>query len=183
MRPKQVDQTLAMRRRSFLKSGLAAGGLSSFGLSLTDLLAGREATAAQAAGTSGQAKSCILLYMTGGPAQQETFDMKPKANQGYRGDFNPIETSVPGIEVCEHLPMMARQAHRYSVIRSTYHNSNTHGIGVHYNMTGLKNAPRTRGEPQMDRVDPPCVGGVVRQLRGDRNGLPASVHLPVRIGD
>ena len=183
MRPKQVDQTLAMRRRSFLKSGLTAGGLSGFGMSLTDLLAGREAIAAQAAGTSGQAKSCILLYMTGGPAQQETFDMKPKANQGYRGDFNPIETSVPGIEVCEHLPMMARQAHRYSVIRSTYHNSNTHGIGVHYNMTGLKNAPRTRGEPQMDRVDPPCVGGVVRQLRGDRNGLPASVHLPVRIGD
>ena len=99
--------------------------------------------------------------------------MKPKANQGYRGDFNPIETSVPGMEVCEHLPMMAGVAEHFSVIRSTFHNSNTHGIGVHYNMTGLKNSPRSRGDPQMDRVDPPCVGGVIRQLRGDRNGLPA----------
>ena len=79
--------------------------------------------------------------------------------------------------------MMAGVAEHYSVIRSTFHNSNTHGIGVHYNMTGLKNSPRSRGEPQMDRVDPPCIGGVIRQLRGDRNGLPASVHLPVRIGD
>ena len=183
MRPRRVDESLSMRRSSFLKSGLAAGGLTGFGLSLPELISSRASAQAADSGTSGRAKSCILLYMTGGPAQQETFDMKPKANQGYRGDFNPIETSVPGMEVCEHLPMMAGVAEHFSVIRSTFHNSNTHGIGVHYNMTGLKNAPRSRGEPQMDRVDPPCVGGVIRQLRGDRNGMPASVHLPVRIGD
>ena len=183
MRPKRVDESLSMRRRSFLKSGLSAGGLTGFGLSLPELFSSRARAQAADSGTSGRAKSCILLYMTGGPAQQETFDMKPKANQGYRGDFNPIETTVGGMQVCEHLPMMAGVAEHFSVIRSTFHNSNTHGIGVHYNMTGLKNAPRSRGEPQMDRVDPPCVGGVIRQLRGDRNGLPASVHLPVRIGD
>lgn len=165
-------------RRSFLKAGV----LSTFGLTLPDLLESRQRAGAN--GTAGgQAKSCILLYMTGGPAQQETFDVKPNANDGYRGEFAPISTTVPGFEVCEHLPLLAQNAPRYSVIRSTFHNSGTHGVGVHYNLTGLKHAKRERGEPQMDRRDPPCVGGVIRQLRGDRNGLPAAVHLPVRIGD
>lgn len=161
---------------------LRAGSLAGLGLSLPALLSSRQPARA-ATGSGGRAKSCILLYMTGGPAQQETFDMKPEANVGYRGDFVPIDSTVPGFQVCEHLPLLARQAHQFSVIRSTYHNSNTHGVGVHYNLTGLKHAPRARGEPQMDRRDPPCIGGVVRQLRGDRNGLPAAVHLPVRIGD
>ncbi len=168
----------SLRRRTLLK----AGALSTFGLALPDLLQCRQETRAEAAG-GGKAKSCILLYMTGGPAQQETFDLKPTANDGYRGEFSPIPTSVPGFEVCEHLPMLAKTAERFSVIRSTFHNSGTHGVGVHYNLTGLPHAKRQRGEPQMDRRDPPCVGGVIRQLRGDRNGLPAAVHLPVRIGD
>jgi hypothetical protein len=78
---------------------------------------------------------------------------------------------------------LAKLAHRYAILRSVYHKSGTHGVGVHYNLTGLPPAPRTQGEPQVSRLDPPCIGGVVRYLRGDRNGLPASVHLPVRIGD
>jgi len=166
-----------IRRRTLLQ----VGGLSALGLKLPQLLAARDDRAMT--GSSGSARACILLYMTGGPAQQETFDMKPNANVGYRGDFNPIATSVPGVEICEHLPMLARNAHHFAIIRSTYHNSDTHGVGVHYNLTGLKHAPRASGEPQMDRRDPPCIGGAIRQLRGDKNGLPASVHLPVRIGD
>ena len=78
---------------------------------------------------------------------------------------------------------MAQQAHRYAIVRSTYHGSNTHGVGVHYNLSGLKHAPRPQGEPQNSRIDPPSISGVMRQLRGDRNGLPGAVHLPVRIGD
>ncbi|MBL8828466.1 MAG: DUF1501 domain-containing protein, partial [Planctomycetaceae bacterium] len=77
----------------------------------------------------------------------------------------------------------AQQAERYAIIRSTYHGSNTHGVGVHYNLSGLKHAPRAQGEPQNSRIDPPSISGVMRQLRGDRNGLPGAVHLPVRIGD
>ena len=124
-----------------------------------------------------------MLFATGGPAQQETFDPKPDANDGYRGEFQPISTSVPGTQICELLPLMAQQAHRYAIVRSTYHGSNTHGVGVHYNLSGLKHAPRSQGEPQNGRLDPPSISGVMRQLRGDRNGLPGSVHLPVRIGD
>jgi hypothetical protein len=131
----------------------------------------------------GKAKALILLYMTGGPAQQETFDPKPNAPEGTRGEFKPTPTNVPGVQICEHLPLLAKQAHRYAIIRSTWHGSDTHGVGVHYNLTGLKHAPRSSGEPQVDRRDPPCIGAVVRHLRGDRNGLPGAVQLPRQVGD
>jgi hypothetical protein len=169
------SRALAHSRRTFLR----AGSLGALGLQLPQLLAARE----NAIKPTPRAKSCILLFATGGPAQQETFDPKPDANDGYRGEFRPIATSVPGTQISELLPLMAQQAHRYAIIRSTYHGSNTHGVGVHYNLSGLKHAPRAQGEPQNGRLDPPSISGVMRQLRGDRNGLPGSVHLPVRIGD
>ncbi len=146
-------------------------------------LAARGTGAEPDAPASGRAKALILLYMTGGPAQQETFDPKPNAPEGTRGAFKPTATSVPGVQICEHLPLLAARAHRYAVVRSTWHGSDTHGVGVHYNLTGLKHAPRSGGEPHADRRDPPCIGAVVRHLRGDRNGLPAAVQLPRQVGD
>lgn len=158
---------------------LQAGSLGLLGLKLPELLAARSSSP----GRRTCAKSCILLFATGGPAQQETFDPKPEANDGYRGEFKPIATTVPGVQICELLPQMAQQAHLCTIVRSTYHESNTHGVGVHYNLSGLKHAPRAQGEPQNSRTDPPSISGVMRQLRGDRHGLPGAVHLPVRIGD
>lgn len=155
------------------------GSLGAIGLTLPELLA----ALSQPATLPSRPKNCILLFATGGPAQQETFDAKPDANDGYRGEFKPIPTTVPGVQICELLPMMAQQAHRYDIVRSTWHECNTHGVGVHYNLSGLKHAPRTQGEPQNSRIDPPSINGVMRQLCGDRNGLPGAVHLPVRIGD
>ncbi|MBI2808420.1 MAG: DUF1501 domain-containing protein [Planctomycetes bacterium] len=161
-----------MNRRTFLQAGV----LAPLGLSLGQTLASAPARA-------GRAKACILLYMTGGPAQHETFDPKPDAPSNIRGEYQPIATSVPGIRICELLPMLAQYAQHYSILRSVFHGSDTHGVGVHYNMTGLRHAPRRAGEPQLDRRDPPCIGAVVRQLRGDRNRLPAAVQLPRPIGD
>ncbi|MFM7070363.1 MAG: DUF1501 domain-containing protein [Planctomycetota bacterium] len=196
---RRLDPRLS-NRRTFLQ----AGSLAAMGLGLPELLmardlastaassgagrgaAGAATNAAGRSGTgvgSGRARSCILLFATGGPAQQETFDPKPDADVAVRGEFDPIATNVPGIEICELLPRMAQNAHRYSIIRSTYHRSGTHGVGVHYNLTGLPHAPRPGGEPQVSRQDPPSIGGAIRQLRGDKGGLPGSVHLPVRIGD
>jgi len=178
MKPLSREDLTRMQRRTFLQ----AGTLSALGFGLSDWL--RLRTTAQAAsGRPGNAKACILLFLTGGPAQQETFDPKPDAPDGIRGEFKPIATSVPGIQVCEHLPMLARQAHQYAILRSVWHGSDTHGVGVHYNLTGLPHTPRSGGEPQLDRRDPPSIGAVVRQLRGDHNGLPAAVQLPRQVGD
>jgi hypothetical protein len=167
-----------MNRRTFL----LAGSLAPLGLSLSQAFWLRS-TARAAPARGGRAKACILLYMTGGPSQHDTFDPKPNAPDSVRGEFQPIATSVPGIQICEHLPMLARQAERFSILRSTWHGSDTHGVGVHYNLTGLRHAPRQAGEPQLDRRDPPSIGGVIRQLRGDRNNLPAAVQLPRPVGD
>jgi uncharacterized protein (DUF1501 family) len=166
-----------MNRRTFLQAGV----LAPFGFGLSQALWLR--SSARAAGGAGKAKACILLFMTGGPAQQETFDPKPDAPEGTRGEFRPIATNVPGMQICEHLPMLARLADRYAILRSVWHGSDTHGVGVHYNLTGLRHTPRSGGEPQLDRRDPPGIAGVVRQLRGDRNGLPAAIQLPRPVGD
>jgi len=165
------------QRRAFLQ----AGAVSALGLSLPNLLLARSTS--QGVRLNGTAKACILLYMTGGPAQQETFDPKPDAPEGTRGEFQPIATTVNGIQICEHLPKLAKLVHHCALFRSVWHGSNTHGVGVHYNLTGLKHAPRRSGEPQLDRKDPPSIGSVMRQLRGDRNGLPAAVQLPRPVGD
>ncbi|MFO1044929.1 MAG: DUF1501 domain-containing protein [Planctomycetaceae bacterium] len=176
--PRGKTQESADRRFRSRRAFLQGGGLAGIGLQLPQLLAAQSGR-----GDVSKSRSCILLYATGGPAQQETFDPKPEANDGYRGEFQPIATSVPGMQICELLPLMARQADKYAIIRSTFHGSNTHGVGVHYNLSGLKHAPRSQGEPQNSRLDPPSISGVMRQLRGDRNGLPGAIHLPVRIGD
>lgn len=162
---------------------LQAGGLSTLGLSLPQLFAAKaEARGTAAASSSAPAKACILLYMLGGPPQQETFDMKPEAPGTARSLFPSIATNVPGIDVCELLPNLARQADRLAIVRSVYHRGNAlfHGAGVHYNLTGFPNVPR-EGEPFLDRRDYPAIGAVLNQLRGSRDGLPASVQLPMWI--
>src|SRR5438132_1355102 len=98
-------------RREFLR----VGGLGLGSLSLPGLLAGR---ARASASSNRRPKSCIQLFMWGGPAQQETFDLKPSAPEGIRGLFRPMATRIPGIRICEHLPMLARMTDRFAIVRS-----------------------------------------------------------------
>src|SRR5688572_19281924 len=111
-----------IRRRVFLRMG----GLSALGLTLPDLLKSRQLAADTPAP---KAKACILLYMTGGPAQQETFDMKPSASEPARGEFRPVSTTVPGTQICELLPRLAQNAHHYAILRSMHHDQTFHGGG------------------------------------------------------
>src|SRR5207244_139812 len=85
---------------------LRAGALSLFGLGLPNLLRARAATPPPRR----HAKACIVLFMWGGPAQQDTWDLKPDAPDVYRGEFKPIKTAVPGLQICEHLPQLASRA-------------------------------------------------------------------------
>lgn len=99
-------------RRNFLRIGSLGMG----GLALPGLLQAEEASGLRSA--SRQHKSIIMIFLPGGPSHQDMFDLKEDAPSEIRGEFRPISTSVPGIRICEHLPLIARQAHRYSIIRS-----------------------------------------------------------------
>src|SRR6185503_13887188 len=120
----EFRRVLAMERRSFLKVGL----LGMAGLSLGDLLQfeGRAATAGPA---PARAASVIILWMRGGPSQHETWDPKPEAPIEYRGEFGAMRTKVPGIQICDLLPMSARIMDKWSIIRSLHHTDAGHSTG------------------------------------------------------
>lgn len=110
----------------------------------------------------------IFVWLPGGPPHQDTFDMKPDAPAEYRGAFNPIKTNVPGIEICEHLPAMAKVADKYAIIRSVAHKFADHGGGHKRFLTG-----RDPLKPDGFVVDTPMVGSMAAKVWADRNrGVP-----------
>src|SRR5262245_60566291 len=104
---------------------LQAGGLAVGGLTLPELLQGRSRAAQPNArrheSSFGKAKSCIVLFMCGGPSHLDIWDLKPNAPSEIRGQFKPIATNVPGIAISEHLPRLARCADKYTIVRSVSH--------------------------------------------------------------
>src|SRR5260370_284865 len=90
----------------------------------------------------GRAKSCIFIYLFGGPSHIDIWDMKPAAPPEIRGEFKPIDTNVPGIRITEHLPRLARMADRYALIRSLAHGDSNHGSAGHTMMTGFRRRAR-----------------------------------------
>jgi Protein of unknown function (DUF1501) len=162
-------------RRDFLQ----VGGLGAVGLALPDLFRARAQGATPPAPGAGRARSCILLFMGGGPPQMDTFDLKPDAPAEVRGQFPPTATSVPGTQISSLLPALAKQAHRYAIIRSVSdeYTGGAHGQSVYLALTGHKN-PRVNGDDVRPAADDyPCLGSAVARLRGARNGLPPHVWL------
>jgi hypothetical protein len=159
---------------------LRVGGLGAAGLALPDLLHGRIAAArAQEHETKdhfGRARSCILCFLFGAPAHQDIWDLKPDAPAEFRGEFKPIASSVPGLSVGEHIPRLARSAHRFAVIRSVAHLDDTHTVAMHNMLTGRRHAePKTN--PRNQPSDFPCFGAVMQYLRPGRVGLPSGISL------
>ena len=162
-----------LSRREFLQ----IGGLGAAGLALPDLFRARAQGATPPAPGAGRARSCILLFMGGGPPQMDTFDLKPDAPAEVRGQFPPIATSVPGTQISSLLPALARQVHRYTIIRSVSdeYNGGAHGQSVYLALTGHKN-PRVNGDDIRPAAgDYPCVGSAVARLRGAGDALPGHV--------
>lgn len=167
-----VQTCEGLSRREWLR----IGGLGSFGLSLSGLLAGRTAAAEhpvlaerRLSSRFGRAKSCIVLFMFGAPAHQDTWDLKPHAPAELRGEFQPIATSVPGVHACEHLPQLAGMADRFTQIRSVTHPDNVHTVAMHYMLTGHRHL-RPKTNPQNAADDFPCFGAVMNYVRSRRNG-------------
>src|SRR3984957_1658560 len=116
-----------LARRDFLRLGGA--GLFGMGLTLSDILAGQARAAAGPARRAPRDVSLIYLFLHGGLSTIDTWDMKPDAPAEFRGEFKPIDTNVPGIQVCEHMPKLARHMDQYSLIRGFRHANSDHGPG------------------------------------------------------
>src|SRR5262249_30679258 len=132
--PRPALQHPAVTRRTMLQ----AGAVSLLGLG-TNHVAGLRALAANA--PPPRARAVIYIFLSGGLAQQDSFDLKPDAPARYRGEFRPIATRTPGVQVCEHLPRLAARSHLWALCRSLTHRSNDHSAGHHIMLTGCSDLP------------------------------------------
>jgi len=164
-----VDATGRIQRRELLR----IGSLATLGVSLPTVLG----QTARADGLLGSARNCILVYLFGGPSHLETFDLKPEAPADFRGDFKPIATTVPGIEISEHYPLLAKQQQHYALIRSMHHEHPRHGWGTYHAFTGQKHSrPDLDAPPTPD--DYPGIGALVAFATAHKPGVPPAITLP-----
>lgn len=178
-------------RREWLRVGsLGAAGLGSLALGTDGLLGARVQANPSRASVHGpgfgRAKSCIVLFLFGAPAHQDTWDLKPEAPSEVRGEFAPIETNVSGIHVSEHLPLLATRVDRLTQLRAVTHPDNTHTVAMHYMLTGVRHK-RPSTNPQNAGDDFPCFGAVMnlvesrgtpeRGASAEARALPASISL------
>lgn len=163
---------------------LRIGALGGFGLTLADLL--RAEPAKPSDSSFGRAKRCILLFLTGGPPQHDTFDPKPEAPRDIRGEFKPIATNVPGVFVAELFPRLARSADKYCIVRAVAHSDTVHTSAGYTMLTGVYHPLPNQPTANLVRPTPndhPHLGSIVGQVRGWRNGMPPFVALPEVIKD
>src|SRR6185503_21098435 len=102
------------------RTAVQAGGIGLLGLGMNHVAALREAIGSPVP----RARTCIYIFLSGGLSQHDSFDMKPEAPAEIRGEFTPIATNTPGIQICEHLPLLAQRSHNWSLVRSLTHGSN-----------------------------------------------------------
>jgi len=164
---------------------IQVGAATFFGLTLDQVLRLEQAQAApQTSGRSfGKAKQVLILFLYGSPSQLETWDMKPEAPSGIRGPFRPIRTSNPGIDICEHLPRMARWMHRVATVRTMTHEYPIHGVS--FALTGMGDTDLARETNTRDPRHWPYFGSVVDYVdsRGRSAAVPecpANIILPHR---
>ena len=150
-----------VRRRDFLRVGAVAGT----GLTLSNYL--RLADAGEV--KPDHAQSAIFINLQGGPSHMDTFDLKPESPDEYRGEFNPIVTNVPGIEICEHLPKLAGCADKFCLLRGVTHTLGAHPLGTEYVNTGSRPIPS---------LEYPGYGAVISKERPVTGKVPPFVSIP-----
>ena len=150
-----------MRRRDVLKVGV----LGATGISLAQYLQLAEAGEVK----SGKATAAIFINLTGGPSHMDTFDLKPDAPTEFRGTFNPIKTNVSGVEICEHLPKLAKCADKFAILRGVTHTLGAHRLGTEYVNTGTRPLPS---------LEYPGYGAVVTKELSSPSDIPPFVSIP-----
>lgn len=177
---KDGQPRLLSERREFLRVG---SGLAAAGFTLPSLLWQKPAQARPVSGgklATGGAKSCVLVYLLGGPPHQDMLDLKPDAPSEIRGPFQPISTNVPDLQICELLPSLAGMADKYSLVRSVTQRNSNHTPMIYYTLTGRHTAQPSRDNdirlPQPD--DFPHMGAVLSKFKHSESSLPGYVALP-----
>jgi hypothetical protein len=163
---------VSMSRRELLRFG----ALSLGGLTLADQLRSQAL-----AKTRATARHCIFVFLNGGPAHLDTFDMKPDAPLDIRGLFRPIETSVPGIRISEKLPKLAKMAHRFAILRSATHPFSAHNSSAAYALSG--HSPGSDANIRPTPNDHPTYGSVVARVLPKLRGMPPFVLTPTYLFD
>lgn len=151
---------------------LQVGSLGLFGLSLPRLLHAEQSQPAVARKDT----NFILLWTNGGLSNMDTLDMKPDAPVEYRGEFQPIATNLPGLSVCEHLPLMSQQMDKVCQVRTIVHQGSQHSEATHWMLTGYPQVPDVNAAPVGSTIYP-CFGSVVSKELGWKNGMPPYVQV------
>jgi len=163
-----------LTRRNVLQAGTI--GL----LSMADVAAWR-CQASQVGAALPKPKAVVYLFLTGGPSQHDTFDMKPDGPSEYKGEFNPVSTNTPGIQICEHLPLLAQRSHLWALLRSLTHKESGHDKGTYVMLTGNTIVPPTFRSSLPQSIDLPSIAAIAGYSTQQRGNLPKSVILPEKI--
>ena len=162
------------------RTAIQAGGIGLLGLGMNhvDALRAADVTTYQ---RPQSAKAVIYIFLSGGLGQHDSFDMKPEASDSIRGEFSPINTATPGLEICEHLPKLAQRSNMWSLCRSLTHPSNDHSAGHLIMLSG-----KSQVSPGFDPLAPtrtewPCMAAVAKAVTKPRNNLPPAAVLPERL--
>jgi hypothetical protein len=155
-----------------------AGAIGLLGLGMNHLAALK---ALGATPQPARAKSVIYIFLSGGLAQHESFDLKPEAPEEIRGEFRAIETATSGIRICEHLPELAKRSRYWALVRSLTHPSNDHSAGHHIMLTGRSSLPEGFDPNQPKASDWPSMAALAGTLLARRNNLPPALVLPDKI--
>ena len=167
---------LGLSRREVLQVGYS--GL--LGLGLPSLLQARDNTTGKSKTTS--PRSVILIFLTGAPSHQDMFDLKPDAPAEVRGEFKPIASRTPGLQICEHLPQLASRSDRYAIVRSMTHGLPSHEHATHMVLTGIDKMP-VGATHMASRSDWPCYASGLDFVRPRNDGIPNGVMLPTYLNN
>jgi hypothetical protein len=169
------------RRDAMIRLGqLGLGAMTLPGLLETEQAHASPRTAVR--GLGGKAKSCIYIFLWGGPPQMDLWDMKPESADGFRSLFKPINTVVPGIDICDQMPLLAKHTDKLAIVRSLTHPSDIHEFSCHHMLTGHKlNSQRGFPRNNRTRADVPFFGSILANF-SPPGPMPAAVTIPQPLG-
>ena len=163
------------------RMAIQAGGISLLGLGMNHVASLRALADQMSSPKPLSHKAVIYIFLSGGLAQHDSFDPKPEAPDTIRGEFAPIATRTPGVQVCEHLPMLAARSDKWAMVRSLTHPYNEHSIGHHVMLTGCTEQPVGFDSNRPTPHDCPSIASVVHGVMRPINNLPPAAVVPEKL--